>query len=271
MNFLRSNISVVCPTYNSAVFVGETIASVIRQTSLPLEIIISDDGSTDNTIEVVKKIADSVETPVIKIVQNMHQGPGAARNHGIRAAQGEWIAFLDSDDKWHPEKIERIEQAIQQHPEVNFFCHNEYHRLLNGREDLIDLASYYQRDVPLAKQLFHRYFIATSAVVCKRDVLLIYNGFDETLSSAQDYELWLRMSPALKINFIPQALGWYIDRRGNISSKNRWRHLHNVLSAFSHNKSYVSRFWYYSAVGRYLVIFCKNQFTAFVAKIVGKL
>ncbi|MBI2552397.1 glycosyltransferase [Candidatus Uhrbacteria bacterium] len=257
-------ISVVCPTWNSAAFVKETIRTVLEQSVSPFELIISDDGSSDQTLEVVRQATEQAPFPV-QILQNTHAGPGAARNAGIRAARGEWIAFLDSDDLWHLEKIARVCVAIRAHHGVNFFCHNVYH-FLNGKQVLKDLASRYRRDIPLPKQLFTNYFIGTSAVVCKRDILLSYNGFDETFPSAQDYEMWLRMSPLLNIVMIPEALVWYIDRPESISAKNSWRHFKNVLRAFSKNREYVNRVRYYYAIIRYTAVFCKNQLATFLRK-----
>ncbi|OGL66803.1 hypothetical protein A3B21_00160 [Candidatus Uhrbacteria bacterium RIFCSPLOWO2_01_FULL_47_24] len=257
-------ISVVCPTYNSVAFVEKTIRTVLEQSVSPFELIISDDGSSDMTLEVVRQATGQAPFPV-QILQNTHAGPGAARNAGIQAAKGEWIAFLDSDDLWHKRKIERVTKEIEQHSGVNFFCHNVYH-FLNGKQVLTDLASRYRHGIPLPKQLFTNYFIGTSAVVCKRDILLSYNGFDETLPSAQDYEMWLRMSPSLNIVMIPEALVWYIDRPESISANNSWRHFNNVLRAFSKNRDYVNRVRYYYAIIRYAVIFCKNQLATFLRK-----
>src|SRR3989338_6638530 len=97
MNTVSPKISVVCPTWNSAVFIKDTLASVLSQTRLPLEVIVSDDGSNDNTIEVVDRMTQKITEPFVRILRNAHKGPGAARNAGVRAANGDWIAFFDSE------------------------------------------------------------------------------------------------------------------------------------------------------------------------------
>lgn len=256
---MTPTISVVIPTYNSAPFIRETLASILSQTEPLFEVIISDDGSTDNTVAVVEEIIREVVKPAVRILKNTHGGPGAARNAGIKAAQGDWIAFIDSDDKWTNEKIARVKLAMKQNPEVNFFCHDQYHRFLNGKEERLNLAKRYRMMIP-AKQLFYNCPFATSAVVCRKDILLKHGLFNETLLSAQDYELWLRLLPSLRPHFIDEVLGWYIDRRGNISSSKRWRYFKNVLWALWHNRQNTKIRWYLIGMVRLVVIFCKEEF-----------
>lgn len=112
------NISVVVPIYNSASYVSRTLDSVLQQTELPSEIVIVDDESTDNTIEVLdeykRKYAEIIK---LSFFSQNNQGEGAARNRGVKEAQETWIAFLDSDDIWLPEKINVTKEIIRQHPD----------------------------------------------------------------------------------------------------------------------------------------------------------
>lgn len=254
----RPTISVVCPTYNSAAYVADTIQSVLQQTMPPLELIVSDDGSTDQTVEIIERLSENAPFEV-SVLKNSHRGPGAARNAGIFAAKGDWIAFLDSDDRWHPEKIARLTRAIIEHPEKNFFCHDAYQRFVRGHEKRMNLPGRFRQGAPLTKQLFCNCLFTTSAVVCRRDLLLAHGGFDETLPSAQDYELWLRLSPHLTVHFIDEPLGWHIDRPGNISSGKRWRQLRNEVIALSKNRRSATVWWYVLGVARHVAVFCKNR------------
>lgn len=247
-------ISVVCPTYNSAAYVADTIQSVLNQTVSPLEFIVSDDGSSDNTVAVVEHLVKYAPCTV-QILRNPHQGPGAARNSGIRAAKGEWIAFLDSDDRWKSDKVGCVLQAILEHPEANFFCHNEEHIFLNGSSKALDYGSHYKVNVSLPYQLFRGNLFSTSAVVCRRDLLLGHGLFDEELSSAQDYELWIRISPFIEVHFISDVLGYYVDRRGNISSTKAIKRLINLWRALSKNKDIVGLREYSFALARQVTIF----------------
>ena len=100
------NISVVMPTYQSALFIYNTLHSISEQTVKPSEILIIDDGSSDNTCQIVEKFIQNNPELNIQLIKCTHNGPGAARNIGIRRAASQWIAFLDSDDLWFPTKLE---------------------------------------------------------------------------------------------------------------------------------------------------------------------
>src|SRR5680860_905758 len=106
-------ISVVCPTFNSSKFIEKTLMTIVDQSRKPEEVIISDDGSSDRTPEIVERfILNHGDGITWKIRRNTHRGPGAARNDGVASAKGDWVAFLDSDDLWHAEKLERVEHAL---------------------------------------------------------------------------------------------------------------------------------------------------------------
>ncbi|MBX7136613.1 MAG: glycosyltransferase family 2 protein [Oligoflexia bacterium] len=224
----QPSISVVCPIYNSAAYIESTLRSVLTQTLTPLELIVSDDGSHDRSCEIVEALfcSSKIQTTLLR---NQHHGPGAARNAGIRAASGTWIAFLDSDDRWKPNKLEVVEQAIASQPDKNFFCHNETHIGLDGTQRTLDYALHFLPGATLPAQLYRRCLFSTSAVVCRKDLLLAHGMFDENLMSSQDYELWLRLSPHLQVHFIPEVLGYYQDRAGNITSGNFHRRMMNLL------------------------------------------
>jgi glycosyltransferase involved in cell wall biosynthesis len=165
----------------------------------------------------------------MRLLREPHRGPGAARNAGVRAARSEWIAFLDADDLWYPSKLERMTAAMRACPAANVYCHNEMLGLPDGRERITDYGARIDSNRPLAQQLFRDNCFSTSALVCQRDMVLRWGGFDEALSSAQDYELWLRMSPDLVPKFVPEVLGTYVVRQGNISTSRYWRRLLNIL------------------------------------------
>lgn len=223
------DITVIVPAYQAEAFLANTLTSVAKQTNLPLELIVVDDGSTDQTCDVTESFARTHPELAIRLLREPHRGPGAARNAGVRAANSQWIAFLDADDLWHPEKLAKMADAIQAHPTANFLCHNEIVRSLDGAERAMDYSAGFSFDKSIPRQLYARNFFSTSAVVCIRATVLRWGGFDETLTSAQDYELWLKMSPELVPVFVPEVLGTYVLREGNISTSRYWRRLHNIL------------------------------------------
>lgn len=212
-------ISVVCPVFNSADCIRETINSVFSQNSLPNEFIVVDDGSTDDTIEIVKALFET-SPPDIKcrLIASSHAGPGAARNQGVCQTRFDWVAFIDSDDIWYEDKIKEVRALIRTHPEYNFVCANEHHRLLNGKVISLDAVLYINTNKSIPQQLYFRNYFSTSAVVIQKSLLSVYGGFDENLNSAQDYELWLKLSPFLIVGTIPKCLGMYVERIGSITS-----------------------------------------------------
>ncbi len=130
-------ISAVIPTYNYGHFVTAAVRNVLAQTYRNLEVIVVDDGSKDNTRERLAPYLDR-----IRYVYQENQGPSAARNTGIRSATGEWVALLDSDDLWHPRKLELQVKYLQAHPEVGLLgsdrvydLHGDWPRVHDEPED----------------------------------------------------------------------------------------------------------------------------------------
>ena len=115
-----TDISVIVPTYNSSLFISKTLKSIINQTLKPYEVIIIDDGSNDGTKDWVKESFQD-----IRYIYQKNQGVSSARNKGIKYACGDWVAFLDSDDEWLPNKLYEQVKAIGSNPEIKFFHTNE--------------------------------------------------------------------------------------------------------------------------------------------------
>jgi len=264
---MKPTIAVVCPTFNSAAFVRKTLATVVAQTRKPDLLIVSDDGSNDNTVEQVycylKQEASGIRWQVLT---NMHLGPGAARNAGIRAADCAWISFLDSDDLWEPQKLERVEQAILDCPDANFYTHDESRVCHSGRLVPMLYGRNYLSNRPLPPQLYLSNMFSTSAITCLRDLLLYHGGFNEKLMSAQDYELWLRLSPHIKPIFIHEVLGKYVERKGNITSSNLKRRLKNEVWIALMHRNKVSTPWIVIRLGRIVLSYIR-QFSRFKLRV----
>ena len=256
-------ISIVCPTYNSKLFIERTLKSVINQTDKPLELIISDDGSTDGTLDFIKNFFDSNQVEFeYKMIQNPHKGPGASRNAGIKAARGDWIAFLDSDDIWYPDKITQIQNVINNNSNINFICNNEILVTKKNKKRLMNYSKKYNPNIKLFNQLYTANLFSTSAVACKRSLLINNSLFDEKLLSAQDYDLWLKLSPNIKLYFINKPLGEYIEREGNITSSSLNKRLKNELLIAKKYRKNFSFFRYFNRVAHillsYLIQFLKR-------------
>jgi hypothetical protein len=185
-------ISVVIPTYNRAALVGRAIGSALAQTHPDLEVIVVDDASTDATAEVVREIRD----PRLRFLSlPRNTGVSRARNVGIHASRGEWVAFLDSDDEWLPRKLElQIDRwrGIDD-PRVTVI-YGAFHY----RQDLTGHTMVRPRDLPegdvLDRAIGERLDIATPTVLAQRTALLAVGGFPEALRRYEDTELWVRLA-----------------------------------------------------------------------------
>jgi len=228
--------SVVIPTYNSEDFITKTLETVFSQTYDNYEVIVSDDGSSDNTVEVVKAVFDKYGHRENKILINSHGGPGVARNKGIEIASGQWIAFLDSDDQWYQEKLQKVAENINQHKEYNVICHS----LLYKDKKKIKHFYFYKNfnsKIPAFLSLYRRNALTPSSVIIKKTILVEAGLFNVELPSAQDYELWLRLSLLIetRINYIKDILGISISRESNISAniEERFRCMKKIGEMYS--------------------------------------
>ena len=186
-------LSVVIPAYNAATTVRSAVRSVLNQTVAALEVIVVDDGSSDATAEVVSAMAD----PRVRLVSRPNGGPAAARNAGIAAARGEWVAFLDSDDLWLPRYVERATAALAAAPNPGFAYTDAY--VFDSGRGLVKRGSASDAlDPPppdrasFLAALLRRNFVFTSAAV-PAAVLATVGGYDESLSLSEEYDLWLRI------------------------------------------------------------------------------
>lgn len=182
----RTGISVVIPVYNRQEFIGYALESVLNQTRPADEIIVVDDGSTDRTAEVVASYGDAV-----RYFFQSNRGVSAARNNGIRHTTRPWLAFLDSDDRWHPDKLETLMQLAKQQPDLRIFHSNELW-IRNGRK--VNQKKVHQKSGGLIyEKCLPRCVISPSAVMLHREVFRQYGLFDEHLPACEDYEMWLRI------------------------------------------------------------------------------
>jgi glycosyltransferase involved in cell wall biosynthesis len=192
-------ISVIIPSFNRIQTLIRAIESVLNQHSAVDEIIVVDDGSEDNTAALV-----SQDYPNINLVRQTNQGVSAARNTGIRQARFEWIALLDSDDSWLPEKISGIRQAQQQYPEYRLF-HSDEIWIRNGVR-VNPMKKHGKNGGWIFESCLPLCVISPSAVVLQRSLHHTTGYFDESLPACEDYDLWLRICHAFPVHYIEHAL-----------------------------------------------------------------
>ncbi|OQX87431.1 MAG: hypothetical protein B6D55_03535 [Candidatus Omnitrophica bacterium 4484_70.2] len=198
--FKNPFFTIIIPTYNRQHFLKIAINSCLYQTYPDFELIIVDDGSTDGTKTMVKKINDSR----IKYLWQPHQEVSAARNQGILSAQGEYICFLDSDDRFRIQKLEITYQYIKKYPEFKIF-HSEEIWYRNFR--LLPQKKHHQKP---EGNVFNRALklccISISTCCIKKDVFEKIGLFDENLPVCEDYDFWLRVSVNYPVKLIPKIL-----------------------------------------------------------------
>ncbi len=192
-------VSVIIPTYNRAALVLEAVESVLPQRVAGLEIIVVDDGSDDDTRQQLLPALSH-----IKYVRQEHAGVSTARNTGIGLARGEWLAFLDSDDLWQPDKLPRQMEYLAKQPEVQI-CQTEEIWLRNGLR--WNPKNYHRKPSGYCfGELLERCLVSPSAVVLHRSLIEEVGGFDEDLPACEDYDLWLRIGWRHPIGLLPEPL-----------------------------------------------------------------
>ncbi|GJL82884.1 MAG: glycosyl transferase [marine bacterium B5-7] len=193
-------ISVVIPVHNRPESVARAIESVNRQTLKPLEVIVVDDASSDATATRVAR-----EFPAVRLIKNpVNSGVSVSRNRGVAAARGDWIAFLDSDDEWLPDKLSHQSRAITRRRGTRI-CHTDeiwFRRgvRVNPKNKHRKRGGYiFEHCLPLC-------VISPSTVMIERDFFHEHDGFDESLPACEDYDLWLRMCVVTEVEFVSEAL-----------------------------------------------------------------
>jgi len=181
------SVSVIIPTYQRAHWVGEAVHSALAQSYEDYEILVIDDGCTDNTREVLGQFGAR-----ITVIRQPHKGVSAARNAGIRAARGRYIAFLDDDDLWHPDKLEKQVALLDGRPGIALVYADMFVFDERGTRTVTYLTA-----IPPPGQAYSFHFlynwIPTSTVLMRRACFATVGLFDETMIGCEDYDLWLRL------------------------------------------------------------------------------
>lgn len=204
---IKKTISVIIPTFNRKDTLKAAIKSVFAQTLHPDEVIIVDCGSTDGTKEAVYNCNEP-----IKFLETKTSGASAQRNIGIFNAKGSYIAFLDDDDIWHPEKLKIQMGFLDQHPEISMISAGN---IRIGGDIKIHRPKWIIGD--LYQKLFMKSFISTPSVMVKREVFDKVGGFNENYKRAEDYDLWLRISRYFHLAHTKTPLAWIRKSKNRLS------------------------------------------------------
>jgi glycosyltransferase involved in cell wall biosynthesis len=207
-------ISVIIPTYNRANYILKAIDSALNQSFNDLDVIAVDDGSTDNTKDIIFPYLNK-----IKYIQKANEGAASARNTGIENASGEWIAFLDSDDFWEPDHLEKVIERQEQNQQADLVYTGK--RWVD-RSGLPIKNPPIQNDFPegwIFRDLFrHNYISSCSCVLAKRSLLVKLGGFNlmPVFRISEDYDLWLRIAANSYISAVPEPSVNYRRHEDNL-------------------------------------------------------
>lgn len=210
-------ISVVIPLYNKAHTIVATLATVMAQSYTNFEVIVVNDGSTDGGAELIK---NSFNDNRIRIINQKNRGPSAARNRGIIEACGEWVAFLDGDDRWHVDYLSTIVKASLQFPDAGMICTAGIcENLISGEVSYIIATKYISRTVCVDFFENPEVFSQTSRLVINKQILMQIGGFNEDLKCCEDYLVSQKAALVSKFVYIGLPLSKYVGGvQGQITS-----------------------------------------------------
>lgn len=226
-------VSIIMPSYNTGRFIRDSIESVIAQTYTNWELIIVDDCSTDNTDDIVSTYLSDKRIKYLKNERN--SGAAISRNYALREAKGKWIAFLDSDDTWHSQKLEK-QIAFMLENDYKF-TYTDYKMQLNG-EWLPYI--YYGPSVVNKRKMKDYCYISTITVMYDREYVGLVQI--ESVRKNNDYAMWLRIVEKTPCYRLPECLSYYIKHDGSISSGSKLKLIkhHYILWRIAEHKNPIS-------------------------------
>jgi glycosyltransferase involved in cell wall biosynthesis len=196
-----NTISVIITTYNRKDTIERALNSVLKQTHPADEIILIDDGSTDQTYQLIRE-----KYPKIKYIWQTNKGISQARNTGISVSSGQWIAFLDSDDEWLPSKLNSQIKALKEYPDYKL-CHTNEIWIRHGKR-VNPMKKHEKAGGSIFKRCLPLCIISPSSVLIHYSVFEYYGRFDQSLPVCEDYDLWLRLCAFLPVLYLekPQLI-----------------------------------------------------------------
>lgn len=231
-NYIQDLVSVIIPTYKRADKIERAIESVLNQTYQKLEVLVVNDNEPGDEYTLkLEEIISSIKDPRVSLIhQEKHINGAAARNTGIRASKGEYIAFLDDDDTWIKNKIEKQIDIFNKNPDVGLVTTGVYYKYV---KENITYTSIPNVNGDVSKEILISNCIGGTQVMVKKYILDKVGGFDEKLKALQDYELWIRVCQFTKVATVNSPCINYFNYRGT-----------NQISQFT--KNYETSFNYIS-------------------------
>ena len=219
MTGTAADVSVIIPAYRAETTIARALGSVAAQTLPPREVIVVDDGSPDETAAAAEACRDDMSGIGLRVVRQQNAGAGAARNRAVRKATSTFVAFLDADDEWLPEKLERSLQLMDQKA-LGLISHNYEAVAPDGTVSTVDCAARFREGPDPYATLYRKGYLATSTLIVRRGLVTAAGGFDTTLANAQDFDLWLAILQDRSVAFevFDDALTRYHVTEGSITA-----------------------------------------------------
>lgn len=233
--FVPARISVIMPCFNAAAFVEEAVSCVMNQTYPNVELIVVDDGSTDGSTDILQELATRY-APRIQLHFQVRQGPYPARNLALEHARGGYVAFLDADDFWTPDALEKLAAALNEHQADIAYCGwQNVGEGAPGTEPYVP-PDYSQMDT--AAEFLRSCPWPIHAALVRREAIDAVKGFSERCFSAMDYDLWMRLyAHTQKIVRVPEVMAFYRWHDKGQISKTKWK---QVLDALQVKRDFVA-------------------------------
>jgi glycosyltransferase involved in cell wall biosynthesis len=220
--------SVLIPAFNAEAYIGKSIESVLSQTLQDIEVIVVDDGSADATIEVIRRFGDRV-----RLLSQENRGPAAARNAALEVSTGEFVALLDADDTWLPNRLERLVGYLDAHPETGFVTGDAY--LVYEDEPSTDtyyndlLKGYEWHDTNQAQWIVRYNYVHVMTVI-RRALFDRHGRFAENLKGVEDWDLWIRfLCRGERVGLVREPLAYYRIRGGSLGGTRSYADTFEVM------------------------------------------
>ncbi|MDF5707842.1 MAG: glycosyltransferase family 2 protein [Nostoc sp. S4] len=214
-------VSIIIPAYNAMTYLPETLKSILFQTFTDFEVLIINDGSTDNIVQWASELPD----PRVRLIVQENQGVATARNTGIERAKGKYIAFLDADDLWEPTKLEKQVHYLKNHPEVGLL-HTSM-MLIDFQGNSLGRIITSNAEGNALKKLLEKNTIVTSSVIVRSYCLQKVGKFNSNLRSSEDWDMWIRIATNYPLAVIKEPLVYYRQHNNNMTKN--WQILEQDL------------------------------------------
>ncbi len=223
--------SVIIPLYNKAPYIAKAIESVLGQTYCDFEVIVIDDGSTDQSLEVAK----TFENKSITIISQPNSGVSTARNNGVKLAKYPYICFLDADDWWHPTFLEEMKRLITDFPDAGIYG-SGYYIVKNGQERIapIGVPQGFERGIIDYCEVYAKTLcmpLTSISVVIPKHIFDEEKGFKSQLKFGEDFDLWIRIALKHKVILVNKPLAYYNQ---DVDVNNRGVAVHKIYSPVNH-------------------------------------